>query len=152
VSPEIESDSLLIDTNVFSRLSEGDPAYEPFRALTVNKFLFLSFVTVGEVLRGAYSRGWGERRLSALEAGLRAYGTLMGDIATARAYADLWARLKSAGRAMSDNDLWIAATALAQDPPLPVLTNDAGFDNAAAVSPLVVIRPTADSASVGEHS
>jgi predicted nucleic acid-binding protein len=42
---------------------------------------------------------------------------------------------------MSDHDLWIAATALAQDPPLPLLTNDAGYKNVAEVSDLVVVQP-----------
>ena len=45
------------------------------------------------------------RSRSTLEAGLRAYGTLAGNIATAGTYADVWARLKRAGRSMSDNYL-----------------------------------------------
>lgn len=138
---DVAGDSLLVDTNVFSRLAEGDPAYAGFRDFTIGRYLFISFVTVGEVLAGAAARDLGPKRLGLIERGFRAYGVLPGNVAAARAYGALWASLKKAGRGMSQNDMWIAAVALSQDPPLPLLTNDGGFENAAAVSPLVVVQP-----------
>ena len=136
-----DGDSVIVDTNVFSGLSEGDPLYVGFRPFVVGRFAYLSFVTVAEVLAGAKAAKFGPRRLQPIEEGMKAYGVLPGNIAVARMYADLWARLKKAGLPMSTNDLWIAATALAQEPRLPLLTNDRGFANAATVSDLVLVAP-----------
>lgn len=138
---DLVGDGLLVDTNVFSHLAEGDPAYEGFREFTVGRYLFIAFVTVGEVLGGAEARGFGERRLELIESSFRAYGVLSGNVAAARTYGSLWARLKKAGLPMQQNDLWIASVALAQDPPLPLLTNDRGFQNVAVVSDLVLVAP-----------
>jgi predicted nucleic acid-binding protein len=150
VRPEdLEGDSILVDTNVFSRLGEGDESYAGFRPFLLGRFAYLSFVTVGEVLGGAQAAKFGARRLELIENAMRAYGVLPGNIAVARAYGDLWARLKDAGLPMQTNDLWIAATALAQDPPLPLLTNDGGFSNAASVSDLVLVAP--DPATAAGH-
>jgi tRNA(fMet)-specific endonuclease VapC len=138
---DLTADSVLLDTDVFSRLGEGDPAFGGFREFTIGRFLFLSYFTVGEVLGGAEARNWGEKPLSLLESSFRAYGVLSANVAVARTYGRLWARLKAAGRPIPTNDLWIAAVALSQDPPLPLLTNDRHFDEVAAVSNLVVVRP-----------
>jgi tRNA(fMet)-specific endonuclease VapC len=145
---DLEADAILLDTNVFSRLGANDPAYEKFRPFTIGRFVFLSFVTVGEVLRGAFYAGFGPRRMAAIEDGLRAYGALPGNAAAAVAYARIWARLRQAGTPVGDHDIWIAATALVQDPPLPVMTNDGDFEAIAAVSSLVIVRPDGPDRSV----
>jgi len=139
VSTEPRSASpLVVDTSAFSRLANDDAASEVLRRSTDGRFLFLSFVTVGEALRGARARGWSQARVEALEESFRPYGVLTGNVKVARTYAELWALLKRAGTPVGDNDLWIAATALAQDPPLPVLTTDGDFKMIAAVSGLQV--------------
>ena len=138
---DLSADGLLLDTNVFSRLSQGDPAYEDFRPFTVGRYLFISFITVGEVLGGAQAKGMGERRLALIESAFQSYGVLPGNAAAARQYGLLWARLKQAGLPVQQNDLWIAAVSLSQNPPLPLLTNDGGFKNVAAVSDLVIVTP-----------
>jgi tRNA(fMet)-specific endonuclease VapC len=129
---------LVVDTSAFSRLANDDSASEVLRRSTDGRFLFLSFVTVGEALRGARARGWSQARVQALEESFRPYGVLTGNFKVAQTYAELWALLKRAGTPVGDNDLWIAATALAQDPPLPVLTTDGDFRKIAAVSGLKV--------------
>ena len=80
----------------------------------------------------------GSEESRSLENSFRPYGALTGNITVARTYAELWALLKRAGTPVGDNDLWIAATALAQDPPLPVLTTDGDFRKITAVSDLHV--------------
>ncbi len=107
-----------MDTSAFSRLARGDAASEALLRCSNGRFLFLSFVTIGEAMRGARAGGWGPKRVEALENSFRPYGVLTGNITVARTYAELWALLKRAGTPVGDNDLWIAATALAQDPPL----------------------------------
>jgi len=137
--PELRpASSLLVDTSAFSRLANDYAATEPLRRLADGRFLFLSFVTIGEALRGARAGGWGPKRVEALENSFRPYGVLTGNITVARTYAELWALLKHAGTPVGDNDLWIAATPLAQDPPLPVLTTDGDFRKITAVSDLHV--------------
>lgn len=139
MSPELRPGSpLVVDTSAFSRLANDDAASEALRRCADGRFLFLSFVTVGEALRGARAGGWGPKRVEALEDSFRPYGVLSGNITVARTYAELWALLRRAGTPVGDNDLWIAATALAQDPPLPVLTSDGDFRKIAAVSDLQV--------------
>lgn len=71
---ELDAPALVLDTNVFSRLSTDDPAYERFRPFTRGRFVFLSFITVGEVLRGAYYKGWGPRRITSSRRGSRPTG------------------------------------------------------------------------------
>ena len=129
---------LVVDTSAFSRLANDDAASEALRRCADGRFLFLSFVTVGEALRGAWARGWSQKRVEALEDSFRPYGVLTGNVRVARTYAGLWALLRRSGTPVGDNDLWIAATALAQDPPLPVLTTDGDFRKIAAVCDLQV--------------
>jgi tRNA(fMet)-specific endonuclease VapC len=138
---DLTSDALLVDTDVFSRLADADPAYEGFRAFTHGRYLFIAFVTVGEVLAGARAKDLGPKRLALIESSFQAYGVLPGNAAVARTYGHLWALLKNAGRPVGTNDLWIASVALSQDPPLPLLTNDRGFENIASVSDLILVGP-----------
>ena len=50
---------------------------------------------------------------------------------TSRVYAEIRYELRLAGRPIPENDLWIAA--LARQHRLPVLTNDAHFDQVSGV-------------------
>ena len=99
MNPEdLEAEAILLDTNVFSRLSANDPTYDRFRPFTVGRFLFLSFVTVAEVLRGAIYAGVGERKMANLKEALKAYGVLPYDAAVTVVYANIWAGLRRAER------------------------------------------------------
>lgn len=139
MSPELRPASpLVVDTSAFSRLASGGEGTEALRRCADGRFLFLSFITVGEALRGAWARGWSQKRVETIEDSLRPYGVLTGNVRVARTYAELWALLKRAGTPVGDNDIWIAASALAQDPALPVLTTDGDFRKIAAVSDLQV--------------
>jgi predicted nucleic acid-binding protein len=73
--------------------------------------LEISVVTVAEVRAGYLGGGWGVRRIAEAERLLADYLRLRID----RSHLDEWARLRVAaqarGIAISDNDLWIAATA-----------------------------------------
>lgn len=48
------------------------------------------------------------------------------DVEVARVYAELRSRLRATGQLMSDNDTWIAATALRHD--LTLISRDKAFD------------------------
>lgn len=82
---------------VIDRVESGEPA--------------VSVVTVAETRFGYLNAGWGLPRMVEGERHLRLFRWLP----IPRRYVDEWARLRSAARArgivLSDNDLWVAATA-----------------------------------------
>jgi predicted nucleic acid-binding protein len=99
--------------------------------------LILTFVTVGEVLHGRMKKGWGELKLQQEIDRLLAYRTISGTSEVAQSYG-LVARW-FADQA-PDNDLWIAACALATQ--LPVATGDAKhFDPISDRLGFAIVRP-----------
>jgi predicted nucleic acid-binding protein len=74
-------------------------------------FLAISVVTVAETRAGYMVANWGGARIAGVEEDLRRFYP----IPVRRRYANEWARLRAAARtagvAISDNDLWVAATA-----------------------------------------
>jgi|SRR5947209_16038954 len=101
--------------------------YRPhFRGLD----LVLSFVTVAELRFGAYSDGWGQERIAALEDRFRRVsGIAMPDNDLVEQQARLRTACKRAGHALHDKiheaDRWIAATAIRYG--LPLVSDDAIF-------------------------
>ncbi|MEO7962928.1 MAG: type II toxin-antitoxin system VapC family toxin [Gemmatimonadaceae bacterium] len=86
----------------------------------------ISVVTVGELRAFSRSAQWGADKKSRLDALLAEFVQV--DISSPdviNAYADLSTFLKSRGRAVGDNDRWIAATARVLQ--ATVLTNDGDF-------------------------
>ena len=110
---------VLVDTNVVSWIGGRRGAHEAWTAALVGRQAFVSFVTVGEILRGGVKAGWPDQKMAEWEQRLRSYTVVPGTVVVARAYARIAARYF---RQLSDNDLWIAATALAFD--LPIATGD----------------------------
>ncbi len=87
--------------------------------------MFLSFVTVAEMLYGAELKTWGTGRRSDLDTFLGRYQLFWAD----EVILDVWIRMHTAmtraGRKLDDFDSWIAATALAND--LTLITHDRAF-------------------------
>ena len=135
---EVPAGPLVLDTDAFTFVSDRSSVGDPFRSLVAGHELLLTFVTVGEALQGALSRGWGHEKMNALESRLRSYGVIGGSIDAARRYAELARTLRDQ---VPYNDLWIAACALGQEPPLPLLSNDKHMQTIAGVSDLVIVRP-----------
>jgi predicted nucleic acid-binding protein len=135
------AEPLLLDTNVYTFLTDSRKRRPEWGPIAEGRTLVLSFVTVGEVLHGALSGGWSDRNLAAMESRLRAYPVIPGTFGVAREFAELRRRFH---KQMDDNDLWIAACALAQPDPLPLATDDDHFDRIAAEFPLVLVRARRD--------
>lgn len=112
-------DRVLVDTNVVSRVGAGRGRHAAWAAALVGRRPFVSFVTVGEIARGGVLAGWSDAKMAEWERRLRVYTVIPGTIPVARAYGRIGARYY---RQVADNDLWIAATALAYD--LPIATAD----------------------------
>jgi tRNA(fMet)-specific endonuclease VapC len=122
---------LLLDTNVVIFLSRGGAIGRAidtrFQLRARAERPLLSVITLGEALAFAQFRNWGPSRIVTLSGLLREFVIVN---VTSRAVLDRYAEidnfLKRNGRAVADNDVWIAACASAADATL--LTTDRDFD------------------------
>lgn len=114
----MRSETLICDTSFVShllKLDETPDRYahwdEDIMGRVESELLAISVVTVAEVRAGYLKAGWGARKVSWAERKLATYLPLLID----DPHLNEWARLSTAARAsgvaLSDNDLWIAATA-----------------------------------------
>jgi predicted nucleic acid-binding protein len=138
------SETLICDTSFVShvrRRSQTPWRYAHWDAAVVDRvgaaLLEISVVTVAEVRAGYLVGDWGVREIAAAERLLSDYLRVRID----RGYLDEWARLSVAARvrgiALSDNDLWIAATASVRDQVL--VTCDRGHVRIARDLPVEVV-------------
>jgi len=108
----------LFDTDAISELLKPRPAagYVRWLAAIPREEQFTSAVVVGELYKGAFRSSAAARHLANVEKRvLPAVTVLSYDVAAARVYGQVRARLESAGRPLPDADLQIAATALLHD-------------------------------------
>jgi tRNA(fMet)-specific endonuclease VapC len=108
----------LFDTDAISELLKPRPAagYVRWLAGVPRQEQFTSAVVVGELYKGAFRSSAVARHLDNVEKRvLPAVTVLSYDLAAARVYGQVRARLESAGRPLADADLQIAATALLHD-------------------------------------
>jgi predicted nucleic acid-binding protein len=122
---ETSSGAVLLDTDAFSILHRGGERAAPLRPVVEGALPLLSFVTVGELLRGALQAGWGEPKRTQLQARIDAMTILPYDEVIIGDYARItsWAAGHGhpLGQAVHSNDAWIAATAAAHSVPLVTL-------------------------------
>jgi tRNA(fMet)-specific endonuclease VapC len=118
---------VLLDTNIVSFVLKEDSRAQSYAPHLENRRLAISLMTVAELFQWAAIRKWGARRTSQLESSLRNYVILPFDIALCRLWGEIRARCRAAGRPISPQDAWIAATALQHG--LPLIThNPADFE------------------------
>jgi len=115
---------VIVDTDVVSFLFKGDTRAEAYRQHLQGKTLAVSFMTVAELYRWAYVRGWGEQKLARLEARLHRYVVVPYDHELCRRWAQICAERQRLGRPISVQDAWIAATALCHGCPLVTHNRD----------------------------
>ena len=103
--------SLIIDTNAYSRFMRGDA--HAFAVLTDAIEIHLPLIVLGELLAGFAAGGRAQTNRDDLtEFMASAHVHLMRpDEKTARHYADLYAVLRRQATPIPINDLWIAALA-----------------------------------------
>jgi tRNA(fMet)-specific endonuclease VapC len=107
---------VLIDASVLIEHERGRMSLEPHLTGREQEKFFLSVITASELLHGVHRAsdpGVRARRSAFVEAVLERFPLLSVDLATARAHAQLWARLMAEGRLIGPHDLWLAATCLA---------------------------------------
>jgi predicted nucleic acid-binding protein len=107
---------VVLDTNIVSYFFNGHSNALIYEEDLEGFHLGISFVTVGEMLHGAYRAHWGEKRIRALDLFLHRF--LL--VRYSHSLCENWAqvRFQRRHRPISENDAWIAATALAYDAPL----------------------------------
>ena len=123
---------ILVDTNVVSEPLRKSPAPQVAKWLDSQALetLYLSAISVAELRFGVQSLPVGRRRdrlhedLERQVLPMFAGRILAFDLAASRAYANLMANARSAGRAVSTSDGYIAATAAANG--MIVATRDTG--------------------------
>ena len=124
----------LLDTSVWIAGEVG----RPVTAEALPERSYVSVITVAEIEAGVLAAGDVETRaaLMATATALAMVEALPVDEAVAREWARMRVLLRDAGRRV--NDLWIAATARAND--LPVYTQDDDFDVLGEVCGIRVVR------------
>ncbi|NKQ34663.1 MAG: type II toxin-antitoxin system VapC family toxin [Chloroflexi bacterium] len=130
---------VLLDTNIVSFLLKGDSRAQSYAAYLQHKEPALSFMTVAELYQWAFIRNWGERRLKELEKQLQGYLVFPFDIVVCRYWAEVRADCRRAGRPISSQDAWVAATALQYNLPL-VTHNPADFSAVANLKIITTIE------------
>ena len=110
--------AFLFDTDAISEVLKPRPAADYVRWLAgiPREEQFTSAVVVGELYQGAFRSAAVERLLENIETRVLPSVTVLSyDVAAARVYGEIRARLEKAGTPLPDADLQIAATALLHD-------------------------------------
>ena len=106
---------IVVDTDVASYIFNWHSLAQRYSDAFQGDELVLSFMSVAELRMGAISAGWGNRKRMLLEQFIQGFELSFAD----NALCTIWARVRvdarTAGRPMSPQDAWIAATALALD-------------------------------------
>ena len=111
------AERIVLDTDVVSRLLRGSLTNEVAERLA-GALLIITFVTVGELFRGASHARWGPPRIATLTSWLEEIPAIPGDPLVARRWGELTGSALRAGRPLTANDAWIAACCLVHDVPL----------------------------------
>ncbi len=117
----------LLDSNVIVAAFEEDLEVTQHLAATPSELLFIPAVALGELYFGAMKSRRANANRQRLEEFVAASNVLPVDAATARIYSEVRERLRSIGRPIPENDIWIAATALQNG--IALVTRDAHFEH-----------------------
>lgn len=124
---------LAVDTNAIISYREG--VIEVCRKIENANSIFCPVVVLGELLFGALNSDRSDENNEAVKKFVEYTILLPIDENIAHRYADIRLKIKTKGRPIPENDLWIAATCIEYD--VPILTSDEHFDY---VADLQVIR------------
>jgi tRNA(fMet)-specific endonuclease VapC len=119
------SGKYLLDTNIVINILDDD-AFVLSRIPTVKESC-LSTTVLGELHFGAQNSGRVGHNLSKLEKFASAIVVLPTDEQTARVYGIVRKALKTIGKPIPENDIWIAAIAIQHD--LTLITFDQHFEH-----------------------
>ena len=113
---------VLLDTNVIIAFFSGEKAVSQ---QLVDAEVFVSSTVLGELYYGARKSAHVAANLDRIEQFASSVQVLNCDAATAQLYGNIRDALRSKGRPIPENDIWIAAVALQHG--LPLATRDDHF-------------------------
>ena len=116
---------ILLDTNVYAAFKRNDP--QAVELVRRSEFIGVTVVVLGELLAGfrcGSREGQNRRELDQFLDSPRV-SVLQADEETAEFYGAVFSDLKSKGRPIPSNDIWIAASALQHG--LALASNDEHF-------------------------
>lgn len=119
---------IVVDTDVASYIFNWHTLARQYVNALRGSDLILSFMPVAELRMGAMPAGWGGQRRLLLERFVHGFELFYPDDDLCTAWARIRADARAAGRAISPQDTWIAATALVLDAPLAT-NNRRDFEN-----------------------
>ena len=106
---------IVVDTDVASYIFNWHSLAPGYVNALRGSELILSLMSVAELRMGAISAGWSDGRRSLLERFIQGFELVYADNNLCTVWARIRADARAAGRALSPQDAWIAATALALD-------------------------------------
>jgi tRNA(fMet)-specific endonuclease VapC len=109
---------VVVDTDVASYIFNWHSLAQSYADALRGSELVLSFMSVAELRMGAMSANGGSHRRLLLEQFIQSFELSYADDDLCMIWARIRADARAAGRPMSPQDAWIAATALALDSPL----------------------------------
>ncbi|MBI4320686.1 MAG: type II toxin-antitoxin system VapC family toxin [Chloroflexi bacterium] len=118
--------SYLLDADWVISFLNGRPNAVQLVEKLANRGLAISIITWGEVYEGLIGLPSFARHMVAFEELTATTEIISLDTEVARRYAVIRSDLRSRGLLLADNDLWIAATALARD--LTLVSRDQHFE------------------------
>lgn len=117
------SGRVLLDTNIVIALFAGEPAV--VTKLKECAAVLIPSIVLGELYYAAFKSSRVDENTARVDVLAAREGTLACDVETARLYGEVKNYLRSKGRPIPENDIWIAA--LARQHRLPVVTRDGHF-------------------------
>jgi tRNA(fMet)-specific endonuclease VapC len=117
--------SLLVDTNAASAIMRANPTV--LSALADVENFLVPCIVAGELFYGAYHASLPLPQIVRVTAFVAQNRLLYLDDFTLELYGRVLASLRSTGRLIPTNDMWIAALALQHN--LPLMTQDRHFDH-----------------------
>lgn len=124
----------LVDTNAIIRVLKGQTELFPIFDDLEN--LFVSSISVGELMYGASLSKKKEENSENYMSFCEQMKIIFPDGKIAKKYGEIKAQLKNDGRPIPENDIWIAATAMAGN--LVLITEDSDFEYVKGLSLLKI--------------
>ncbi len=108
----------LLDTSIIIAAVKGVPSVQAYLEKVRAVDILLSPIVLGELEFGAEKSAFPDRNRAKLQTLIHGFTVIALDAATSRAYGRIRHQLERCGLPIGNNDLWIAAQALALGTPL----------------------------------
>lgn len=125
--------AVIVDTDIVSFIFKSDTRKELYDPHLAGQFMFISFMTLGELHKWALAWNWGATKNRLLDEYLRRYSIIHSTSDVCRLWAEITDSGRRNGKTIAVADAWIAATALFLNIPL-VTHNGSDFQDVKGLS------------------